>query len=61
MKNLYKRDNEYFIMFKPVGSWNREDCRHYALWQPVKRFLWIFWINSREKFWLDMYKFEKVK
>lgn len=46
-------------MIKPVGSWNRDGCRHYALWQPVSKFLW-FYISDGEQFWLDMYGFEKI-
>lgn len=60
MSKLYKNNGRYYIMVKPVGSWNRKGCKHYALWQPVKCFLGIFPIPVKKQFWLDMYGFEKV-
>ena len=67
MKNLYKYKNSdgtygYVRMLKPVGSWNREGCRHYALWQHVKKFLWFFVPNhTKQEFWLGMVGFSKVE
>ena len=60
MSKLYKNDDKYYKMIKPVGSWDRHGCKHYTLWQPVKRFLWIFFIPVKKQFWLDMYGFEKI-
>ena len=61
MKELYKNTEteEHYKMLKPVGSWKRDGCTHYALWQPVKKVL-FFWVPSRQAFWLDMYGFIKV-
>lgn len=60
MSKIYKNSDKYYKMIKPVGSWDIKGYKHYALWQPVKRFLWIFFIPVKSKFWLDMYGFEKV-
>lgn len=57
---MYKRSGKYYFMIKPVGSWTRKGCEHYALWQPVKMFLWIIPIACGEQFWLDMYGFEEI-
>ena len=57
---IYKAKGKYYQQLKPVGSWKFKGREHYALWQPVKKFLWWYIPNGRE-FWLDMYGFEKVK
>ena len=67
MKNLYRYEAldgsyGYVKMLQPVGSWNREGCRHYALWQHVKKFLWFFIADhTKQEFWLDVSGFEQVK
>ena len=48
-------DKKYYVQIKPVGSWDRDNCRHYSLWQPVKRFLKFFFINSGKQFWLEQW------
>lgn len=60
MAKLYKNGDRYYRMVQPVGRYDRDGCRHYALWQPIRKFLW-FWINNGERFWLDMDGFEEVK
>ncbi len=56
---IYKNGNSYYKMVRPVGCSNIRGYEHYALWQPVKKFL-CFWINCRESFYLDMIGFIKV-
>lgn len=46
-------------MLKPVGSWDREGCEHYALWQRIWKW-WFPW-SIGQSLWLDMYGFEKTK
>ena len=59
MSKIYKNADEFYKMIKPVGSWPFSP--RYALWRPVKKFLW-FWIsNGKKEFWLDMYGFEKIE
>ena len=67
MKNLYRYKSYdgsygYVKMLKTVGSWNREGCQHYALWQHVVKFLWFFVPDyKKQEFWLDTEDFEQVK
>ena len=58
MRNLYKNGDRYYRMIEPVGTWKRKGCEHYALWKPIRRFLW-FWIRRSDNFWLDMAGFVK--
>jgi hypothetical protein len=60
MSKIYINDGKFYKMIKPVGSWRRKGCTHYALFQPIKKFWW-FWVNDGEQFWLDLYGFEEVK
>lgn len=50
---IWTWEGRFYKQVKPVGSWKRPGCAHYALWQPVKRFLWLFWVDSGERFWLE--------
>ena len=62
-KDIYFVDDDegrrFYKIIKPVGSWQRRGCEHYALWKPVNRFLWVFWIRRAQDFWLDMDGFQK--
>lgn len=69
MDKIYKsktseKDNRFYRMIKPVGSWDREGCRHYALWQPCKRFC-IFWCTFYfaydQEFWIEPEPFTLVE
>ena len=61
MSNIYKNGDRFFKMLKPVGSYNVEGRRHYALWIKVVK-VWGFYIKAKDAspFWLDMEGFEKV-
>jgi hypothetical protein len=50
---IFKYDNRYFCQSTLRGF------RNYALWQPVKKFL-FFYLPWGQKFWLDLYGFEPV-
>ena len=36
---IYKNSNKFYKMVKPVGATKIIGYEHYALWQPVKKFL----------------------
>jgi hypothetical protein len=58
---IYKYGVGYYRMLQSVGSNKTKGYEHYALWQPVRRFL-FWWIRTgKPDFWLDMYGFEEVK
>ena len=44
---------KHYRQVLPVGSWERDGCRHYAKWQPVKPFLKVFWVGFDKPFWLE--------
>jgi len=54
---MYKNGNNFYVMVKPVGSWDRDGCRHYALWQKVWKRWFPFPVGK--EFWLDTAGFKK--
>jgi hypothetical protein len=59
---VFKNGDSYYRMIKPVGSWSRQGCQHYALWRPVRKLLWFFVrIRSKEDFWLDTEGFQPIR
>ena len=56
---MYKNRDRYYRMVKPVGSFDVDGRRHYALWQRVWKW-WCPW-PIEERFWLDMYGFKKAR
>jgi hypothetical protein len=58
-KGAYSEVVVHYAMVKPVGSWEREGCKHYALWRR-QLYIWPIYINVGKEFWLDMEGMTKV-
>jgi hypothetical protein len=56
--DTYKRNDAYFLMLEPVGSWDRDGCRHMVKWQKILTWWWPWPVD--EEFWLDTNGFEKT-
>jgi hypothetical protein len=52
MKPIVKCRGEYYRQDRPVGSKDCNGWRHYALWTPVRRFL-FWWVPVGASFWLE--------